>query len=58
MRPTGNQPGLAESEGQLKGLHESIQFTSLQIREDEVKLADLEGKLEELKNNAKPAPDF
>ena len=36
--------------GQLKGLDESIQFTSLQINDDEVKLEELEAKLEELKN--------
>jgi chromosome segregation protein len=41
---------LQKAGGQLKGLDESIQFTSLQIKEDEVKLEELEGKLDELKN--------
>ncbi|MBC7887668.1 MAG: chromosome segregation protein SMC [Ferruginibacter sp.] len=41
---------LQKAGGQLKGLDESIQFTNLQINEDEIKLEELEGKLEELKN--------
>lgn len=50
-RETSLQEFLQKSEGQLKGLHESIQFTSQQIKEDEGKLTDLEGRLEELKSN-------
>jgi len=41
---------LKKSEGQLKGLDESIQFTSLQIKDDEVKLTELEEKLADLKD--------
>ncbi|GAB2813748.1 chromosome segregation protein SMC [Ferruginibacter profundus] len=41
---------LQKAGGQLKGLDESIQFTSLQIKDDEVKLEEFEGKLDELKN--------
>ena len=40
---------LQKAGGQLQGLEESIQFTSLQIIEDQEKLEDLEGRLEELK---------
>ncbi len=49
-RETSLQEFLNKSEGQLKGLHESIQFTGRQITEDENQLAELEGKLDELKN--------
>ncbi len=41
---------LQKAGGQLKGLDESIQFTSNQIKEDEIKQEEFEGKLEELKN--------
>jgi len=41
---------LQKAGGQLKGLDESIQFTSIQIKEDESKLLEFEGKLDELKN--------
>jgi chromosome segregation protein len=41
---------LQKAGGQLKGLDESIQFTSNQIKEDEIKLVEFEGKLDELKN--------
>jgi chromosome segregation protein len=41
---------LQKAGGQLKGLDESIQFTSNQIKEDEIKLTEFEGKLDELKN--------
>jgi chromosome segregation protein len=41
---------LQKAGGQLKGLDESIQFTSQQIKDDEVKLEEFEGKLDELKN--------
>ena len=40
---------LQKAGGQLKGLDESIQFTSNQIKEDEEKLIILEDKLEDLK---------
>ncbi len=40
---------LQKAGGQLKGLEESIQFTSTQVKEDGEKLAALEGRLEELK---------
>lgn len=49
-RETSLNDFLRKAGGQLKGLDESIQFTSLQINDDEVKLEELEGKLEELKN--------
>jgi chromosome segregation protein len=48
-RETSLNEFLKKSEGQLKGLDESIQFTSLQIKEDEVKIVDLEEKLGDLK---------
>ena len=41
---------LQKAGGQLKGLDESIQFTSQQIKDDEIKLQEFEGKLDELKN--------
>ncbi len=41
---------LQKAGGQLKGLDESIQFTSKQIKDDETKLEEFEGKLDELKN--------
>ncbi len=41
---------LQKAGGQLNGLDESIQFTNLQINEDEIKLEELEGKLDEFKN--------
>ncbi|MCW3093451.1 MAG: smc [Ferruginibacter sp.] len=41
---------LQKAGGQLNGLDESIQFTKLQINEDEIKLEELEGRLEQLKN--------
>ena len=40
---------LQKAGGQLKGLDESIQFTSLQISEDEIKLEELESRLDDLK---------
>ncbi len=49
-RETSLNEFLLKAGGQLKGLDESIQFTSIQINEDEVKLEELEAKLEELKN--------
>jgi chromosome segregation protein len=50
-RETSLNDFLQKAGGQLKGLDESIQFTSIQITEDEVKLEELEGRLEELKNS-------
>jgi len=41
---------LQKASGQLTGLDESIQFTSIQIKDEEVKLEEFEGKLDELKN--------
>ena len=40
---------LLKSEGQLKGLEESISFTGTHIQEEVVKLEELEDKLEDLK---------
>ncbi len=40
---------LQKAGGQLKGLDESIQFTSLQISEDKIKLEELESRLDDLK---------
>ncbi len=48
-RETSLHEFIQKSEGQLKGLDESIQFTSQQIKDDEVKLAELEEKLVDLK---------
>ena len=50
-RETNLNDFLQKAGGQLKGLDESIQFTSVQISEDELKLEELEGRLEELKNS-------
>ena len=50
-RETSLNDFLQKAGGQLKGLDESIQFTSVQISEDELKLEELEGRLEELKNS-------
>ncbi len=41
---------LQKAGGQLKGLDESIQFTSQQIKDDEVRLVELEEKLADLKD--------
>jgi chromosome segregation protein len=49
-RETSLNEFLQKAGGQLKGLDESIQFTSNQIKEDEIKLEEFEGKLDELKN--------
>ena len=49
-RETSLNEFLQKAGGQLKGLDESIQFTSNQIKEDETKLEEFEGKLDELKN--------
>jgi chromosome segregation protein len=43
------QEFLSKAEGQLKGLEESIQFTSQQIHDDEGKLTELEDRLQTLK---------
>jgi chromosome segregation protein len=43
---------LQKSEGQLKGIDESIQFTKLQISDEEIKLAEQKEHLELLKKNA------
>ncbi|MFZ9661212.1 MAG: chromosome segregation protein SMC, partial [Chitinophagaceae bacterium] len=42
---------LDKADGQLKGIEESIQFTGLQISEEEQKLASLEENLETLREN-------
>jgi len=42
---------LQKAGGQLKGLEESIEFTTLQISEDDIKLEELEGRLDQLKNS-------
>ncbi len=49
-RETSLQDFLQKAGGQLKGLEESIHFTSNQINEDEIKLHEFEGRLDELKN--------
>ncbi|RXK62170.1 chromosome segregation protein SMC [Lacibacter luteus] len=41
---------LAKAGGQLKGIEESIQFTDLQIQEEEVKLNDLGSQLDTLRS--------
>ena len=48
-RETNLHEFIQKSEGQLKGLDESIQFTTQQIKDDEVKVTELEGRLNELK---------
>ncbi len=49
-RETNLHEFIKKSEGQLKGLDESIQFTSQQIKDDEIKLAELEERLAGLKD--------
>ncbi len=49
-RETSLQDFLQKAGGQLKGLEESIHFTSNQIKDDELKLEEFEGRLDELKN--------
>ena len=49
-REAGLNEFLQKAGGQLQGLHESIRFTTTQIKEDEIKLEEFEGRLEELKN--------
>ena len=48
-RETSLNDFLQKAGGQLKGLDESIQFTSQQIKDDEIKLVELEEKLGDLK---------
>ena len=48
-RETSLNDFLQKAASQLKGLDESIQFTSQQIKDDEVKLVELEEKLGDLK---------
>ncbi len=48
-RETSLNAFLQRAGGQLKGLEESITFTSNQITEDEIKLEEFEGRLEDLK---------
>ncbi len=48
-RETSLNTFLARAGGQLKGLEDSIEFTSNQIKEDEIKLEEFVGKLEDLK---------
>ncbi len=49
-RETSLNSFLQKAGGQLKGLDDSIQFTSQQIKEDEAKLEELEGRLEDVKH--------
>lgn len=48
-KQTSLQEFLSKSEGQLKGLEESIEFTHLQIGEEQGKLEGLEQQLDDLK---------
>lgn len=45
------QDFLLKSDGQLKGLEESIEFSTLQVEEEEGKLETFESQLEEYKSN-------
>jgi chromosome segregation protein len=49
-RKAGLDEFLQKSEGQVKGLSESIEFTGTQIKDEEVKLQELEDKLQDLKD--------
>jgi len=49
-RKAGLDEFLQKSEGQMKGLEESISFTGTQIKDEEVKLEELEEKLQDLKD--------
>jgi len=49
-RETSLNEFIKKSEGQLKGLDESISFTSQQIKDDEIKVTELEEKLADLKD--------
>lgn len=51
-KETSLQEFLSKSEGQLKGLEESIEFTRLQIGEEQGKLEGLEQQLEDLKDSS------
>ena len=48
-RKTGLDEFLQKSEGQVKGLEESISFTGTQINDEAIKLEELEEKLQDLK---------
>jgi chromosome segregation protein len=50
-KETGLKEFLLKSEGQAKGLDESILFTQQQINEEQGKLGNLENELENLKNS-------
>ncbi|WP_276484473.1 chromosome segregation protein SMC [Paraflavitalea pollutisoli] len=49
-RENSLQEFLNKSEGQLKGIEESIEFTTLQVGEEEGKLESLQNQLEDLKD--------
>lgn len=49
-RETSLRGFLEKADGQLKGLEESIEFTGLQIEEEQGKVSELEGRLEGLKD--------
>lgn len=49
-RKTSLDEFLNKSEGQVKGLEESIEFTGTQVTDEESKVAELEEKLEDLKD--------
>ncbi len=49
-RQTGLNEFLQKAGGQLKGIDESIQFTGIQISEDELQLTQFETRLVDLKN--------
>jgi len=49
-RKAGLDEFLNKSEGQVKGLEESISFTGTQVTDEESKVAELEDKLEDLKD--------
>ena len=49
-RKAGLDEFLQKSEGQMKGLEESIQFTGTQILDEEAKLEELEDRLQDLKD--------
>ncbi len=57
-KETGLKNFLSKAEGQLSGVTESIQFSELQIREEETKLQEMQQSLDAVKKEAEEKRNF
>ena len=57
-KETGLKNFLSKAEGQLNGVTESIQFSELQIREEETKLQEMQQSLDAVKKEAEEKRNF